>query len=266
MKLLERLDRIVRPVSIANLTQLIIGGQVLMLIFGASDPQILDQCTLVWDRVLEGQIWRLLTFLIIPISTSPIWLFFALYIFFLMGTSLERHWGVVRYNTFLWLGTVLTILAAAVVHDQPVTGGFLEGTVFLAFATYNPNFELRLFFVLPVQVKWLALLQVIGYSLALVSGPMPVRIMVLASIGNYLVFFAPAVLQYGQNLQRRAQWNARQYDPGNAPRHTCATCGVNSNTHPKMDFRYCSQCNNDYAYCEDHLRNHQHVVNQESDA
>ena len=260
MKFLDRLDRLVRPIAIPNLTVIIIVGQVLMLLASAGNGQLLDRAFLVWGKVFEGEVWRLITFLFVPITTSPIWLFFALYIFYIFGTSLERHWGMVRYNTFLWLGTVLTVAAAGLVHDWPVSGAFLEGTVFLAFATYNPNFELRLFFVLPVKVKYLAYLQAAGYMMALLVGDMATRVMVLASIGNYLVFFAPSVISRIYHFRRRMQWEARQYDPGDAPRHICATCGANSNSHPNMDFRYCSKCDGHYAYCEEHLRDHQHVT------
>lgn len=259
MKFLERLDRIVRPIAVPNLTVIIIAGQVLMLFASAGNPQLLSRAKLVWDDVLAGEVWRLITFFFVPPGMSVIFLLFFFLIFYWMGTSLEQFWGIVRYNTFLWLGAVLTLAAAAVVHDQPVTGAFLEGTVFLAFATYNPNVELRLFFVLPVKIKWLAWLQAIGYTMAFLAGPMSVRLMVLASIGNYLIFFAPSLFGRVKNLQRRMQWDARQYDRGSAPRHTCTTCGIDSNSHPRMDFRYCSQCDGEYAYCEQHLRNHQHV-------
>jgi hypothetical protein len=260
IKFLDRLDRIVRPIAVPNLTAVIIAGQALMLLAGKADPQLLSRATLVWDNVLAGEVWRLITFLFIPPSTNVLFLLFILYIFYLMGTSLEQYWGMLRYNTFLWLGTILTIAAAGVVHDSPVTGGFLEGTVFLAFATYNPNFELRLFFVLPIQIKWLAYLQAIGYAAAFLFGSMSVRLMVLASIGNYLVFFGPSVFQKVSNYRRRVKWDSRQYNPGKTARHTCVICGIDSNTDPDMDFRYCSKCAGQRAYCEQHLRNHEHVV------
>jgi hypothetical protein len=262
MKLLDRLDRIVRPIAIPNVTQLLIAGQVVMLIADLADrnANLMDRTPLVWEAVLNGEVWRLLTFLFVPFSPSPIWLFFACYIFYLFGLSLQAIWGYVRYNAFLWLGVLLTVAAAAFTRDQPVTGHFLYMTVFLAFATYNPDFELRLFFVLPVKVKYLAYLQVAFYLMALISGPMMVRVMVLASVGNYLVFFAPMLFQRVKNTQRKIQWESKQYKPSEQPRHVCATCGINSNTHPKMDFRYCSRCDGEKAYCEDHLRNHPHVT------
>ncbi len=251
---------LVRPIAIPNLTVVIIVGQVLLFIFGSADRRLLERATLVWDRVLEGEVWRLITFMIVPPTMSPIFLLFALYLFHLMGTALEQIWGNVRYNVFFYLGYLFTLAAAAIAHDQSFVGGFLQGSVFLAFATYNPRFELRLFFVLPVQIRWLAYLQVFGYAVAFVGGSLATRLMVLASIGNYLIFFGPMLFDRIKSFRRRVDWSSRQYKPGNAPRHTCAVCGVNSNTNPEMDFRYCSKCNGELAYCEEHLRNHEHVT------
>jgi hypothetical protein len=260
MKLFERLDRWVRPIAIPNLTMAIIVGQVLMFLACAATPGLIERAALVWDRVLEGEVWRLITFMIVPPTMSPIFLLFALYLFHLMGTSLEQTWGNVRYNLYFYVGFVLTLAAAAISHSQPVVGAFVQGSVFLAFATYYPRFELRLFFVLPVQIRWLAYLQALGYAVAFLGGPLSVKLMVLASIGNYLLFFGPMLFERIRSYRRKAAWSSRQFSTGNAPRHTCASCGVNSNSHPEMDFRYCSKCNGDLAYCEEHLRNHEHIA------
>ena len=202
MKFLDLLDRVVRPIAIPNLTQIIIGGQAIMFLAGMTDPALVNRATLVWSQVLQGEVWRLVTFLIIPVSFSPLWLFFALYIFYMFGTALEQHWGVVRYNTFLMLGAILTTAAAAFVPNAEVVGTFLYGTVFLAFATYNPDFTLNLFFVLPVKVKWLAWLQAAGYGLAFLAGGMAEKMLVLASIGNYLIFFAPNAIAWFKHRQQ----------------------------------------------------------------
>ena len=237
----------------------IIGGQLLMFVASLNDNTLLARAALVWDLVLAGQVWRLLTFFFIPFTRDPIFLVFAYLIFYMMGNALESYWGVVRYNVFLWLGAVLTIAAAGVVHDQGVSASFVQGTVFLAFATVNPDFELRIFFVLPVKVKWLALIQVVGYLLAMLGGTWSVTLMVLASVGNYLAFFGPGLLGQLRNTARRAKWQRQQLDTAATPRHTCTSCGVNSTTDPKMEFRYCSQCDGEHAYCTEHISNHEHI-------
>ncbi len=263
--MLDRLDRIVRPIAVPNLTMFIIGGQLLMFLASLNDPTLLGngdtpgRALLVWDLVLTGEVWRLLTFFFVPFTRDPIFLLFAYLIFYMMGNALEASWGVVRYNVFLWLGAVLTIAAAGIVRNQPFDASFLQGTVFLAFATMNPDFELRLFFVLPVKVKWLAVFQVAGYVLVMLGGKWSDTLMVLAAVGNYLIFFGPGLLGRVRNTARRAKWERQQLDISAAPRHTCTTCGVDSNLDPKMEFRYCSQCDGEHAYCMQHLRDHQHV-------
>ena len=240
----------------------IIAGQLLMLFASMNDNTLRERSMLVWDEVLAGEVWRLLTFFFVPPTTDLIFLIFAYLIFYMMGNALEAYWGVVRYNAFLLLGAILTMAGAGICHDQPVSGAFLQGTVFLAFATINPEFELRLFFVLPVKVKWLAMIQGLGYALALLAGLWSTRLMVLASVGNYLIFFGPALFVKVRNDRRRVQWDKRQSQADAVPRHTCSTCGVNSRSDPKMDFRYCSKCAGTNAYCEAHIRNHQHVVGE----
>jgi len=264
MKLFDRLDRVVRPIVIPNLTMVIIVMQVIVFLASAGDPKLLDRAALTWTAVLAGEVWRLITFVMIPPTTSPLFLLFALYLFHLMGTALEQTWGTIRYNLFFYLGYILTIAAAAFSPQEPAVGLFLQGSIFLAFATYFPRFELRLFFILPVQIRWLAYLQALGYGLAIVGGPPQVKLMTIAALGNYILFFAPMLWTKAKATQRKIEWQAKQKKVNpNQPRHTCATCGVNSNQSPEMEFRYCSKCGGELAYCSDHLRDHEH---RESDS
>ena len=96
---LERLDRIVRPIAVPNLTMFIIGGQLLMFLASLNDPTLLGngeapgRALLVWDLVLTGEVWRLLTFFFVPFTRDPIFLLFAYLIFYMMGNALEAYWG-----------------------------------------------------------------------------------------------------------------------------------------------------------------------------
>ena len=48
--------------------------------------------------LLRGQVWRLVTFLFLPPSSSPLWILFNLYFYCLLGRGLEQQWGVFRFN------------------------------------------------------------------------------------------------------------------------------------------------------------------------
>ena len=48
----------------------------------------------------------------------------------------------------------------------------------------------------------------------------------------------------------------------NMPRHKCAICGRTEKDSPELEFRYCSKCEGNYEYCQDHLFTHEHVKKQ----
>ena len=148
MKILDTIDRIVRPIAIPNLTEVLVFGQVGTFLLTMLEPAFAEQLPLVWSKVFEGEVWRLVTFVFFP----PAWgllVIFYFYIFMMLGKSLENHWGIVRFNAYFYLGALFTLLAGLVVPDYPVTGLYFESTVFLAFATLNPNFEFLIMFVIP---------------------------------------------------------------------------------------------------------------------
>jgi hypothetical protein len=196
--------------------------------------------------------------------TDAIFLAFGLYMFYLMGSALEHFWGEFHFNAYIFIGWALTTAVAFVVPGAYATNTFIAGSVFLAFAWLNPDFELLIFFILPVKIKWLALLQWLFYGFYLVVGSWSLRLMILASIGNFLIFFSRDLLLRAGSGRRRAVQHARQY--GNEsddaePRHRCHKCGKTDLTHPQMEFRYCSKCAGEECYCSEHIANHEHTVN-----
>jgi len=168
-------------------------------------------------------------------------------------------WGTFRYNVFLLVGYVATVGAAFLVPDAPASILFLEGSVFLAFAYLYPDFRLYIMFVLPVRIKWLALLTWIGYFLVILSGNLIAIVMIFASVANFFVFFGRDILRRARSGRRLMRDQAARSASRAKPRHRCTICGITNQTHPDMDFRYCSKCAGSPCYCEEHLRNHQHV-------
>src|SRR5512135_659465 len=189
MSLLNKLERKLRRYAVPNVTLYLIIGQALFFLFAISGRFILERVVLIPDRVMMGEWWRLITFLFIPPLTNPIFAFFAWYLFYLMGSALEGHWGAFRYNLFLLIGYLVTVAAAFLFPWSAATNLFIGGSVFLAFAYLYPEFEILIFFILPVKIKWLALLTWIGYGYQLIAGSWGTRLQVLASVSNFLIFF-----------------------------------------------------------------------------
>lgn len=261
--MLDKLERRFGRFAIPNLTVILIAGQVVAYLAVQVNPESYSRIVLIPQEVLNGQFYRLLTFLFQPPGMMPIFAFFFFYLFYLMGTALEYQWGTFRYNIFLLIGYLATVASSFLTPHAVVTNIFLEGTVFLAFAYLNPSFELRLFLILPVQIRWLAMLAWIVFAMNLASGTWTVRIQVTAAVLNFFVFFGRDIYYRVKSGRRQMARKAQQLASTRKEPdyfHICAVCGLTDKADPSMDFRYCSQCSGNEAYCSEHLKNHEHTV------
>jgi len=258
MSLLDKLERKLRRYAISNVTLYLIIGQVLFFLFAISGRFVLERVVLIPDRVLMGEWWRLITFLFIPPLTNPIFAFFAWYLFYLMGSALESHWGAFRYNLFLLIGYIVTVAVSFIMPLYPATNLFIGGSVFLAFAFLFPDFQLYIFFIIPIKIKWLAFITWIGYAYELLVGSWSIRLLVLASITNYFLFFGKDIIWRMKTGSRRMTMQVQRYAATKEPFHKCTICGITDLSHPQMEFRYCSECGG-LGYCTDHIMKHEHV-------
>jgi hypothetical protein len=258
MSLLDSLEKKLRRYAVRNVTLYLILGQVLFFVFALSGRFILERVLLIPDRVLAGEWWRLITFLFIPPLTNPIFAFFAWYMFYLMGNALEGRWGAFRYNLFLLVGYVVTVAVTFLFPFSAATNIFIGGSVFLAFAWLYPEFQIYIFFIIPVRMKWLALLTWLGYGYEMIVGSWHTRLLVLASISNFLLFFGRDILWRMKTGKRAMTTQAKQFSGRKEAFHTCASCGITDLSHPRMEFRYCSECGG-LGYCKDHIFAHEHV-------
>lgn len=265
MDLISKLEKRFGSWAIPHLALYIIAiqaiGVVLLLTNRAEE---LDLILYGSGVVNSGQWWRLLSFLMMPTTLSPIWLFFAFYIFYMIGNALERQWGAFRFNLFILNGYLLTVVMAFINQGVVITNTYFLGCVFLAFATLFPNIEFRLFFILPVKVKWLGWLTVALYVYALfipANGPgasliLGNKLCIIAALTNYLLFFGRDFLNNFKAGKRRKAFQTEQAVAADQPRHVCHSCGISDKNDPTADFRYCSTCGE--CFCKEHIRNHDH--------
>jgi hypothetical protein len=258
MNLLDKLERKFRRFAVSNVTIYLILGQAMFFILHLSGRFILERAVLIPELVLAGEWWRLITFLFIPPLTNPLFAFFAWYLFYLMGGSLEGHWGAFRYNVFLLTGYIVTVAVSFLFPFNAASNIFIGGSVFLAFAALFPEFQIYIFFILPVKMKWLALLTWIGYAYQLIVGSWPTRLLVLASISNFLLFFGRDILWRMKTGNRHMVTKVREVSRKKETFHRCTICGITDQSHPGMEFRYCPECNG-LGYCKDHIMNHDHM-------
>jgi hypothetical protein len=258
--LLDKLDRKFGRFAIRQLMVYIVGINGLVYLLSLANPES-NAISKLWldpHLVLQGEVWRLFTFVFIPPQASIFWIFFILYFYYIVGTGLEHEWGGFKFNIYYFTGMAATAAAAFIV-GQGATALYLNLSLFLAFAYIYPNFEILLFFVVPVKVKYLAWLNWFFIGFTVLTAPLPAKVAATVSVLNYFLFFGKDIFTATSNYQRRRDFRARSTAPQKKTIHKCTICGMTENDDITMEFRYCSQCEGDHEYCMPHLKTHEHV-------
>jgi hypothetical protein len=259
MKLFTKLERKFGDYAIPNITLYLIAFQGFTFFISLTKPEYISKLVLSHDALFAGQWWRLLTLLVMPPPLHPVFLIFYLFIYYMIGTTLETRWGTFRYNIYILVGYIATALVV-LIPGAVVSNVYLMESIFLAFAWLYPDFEFLIFFILPVKVKWLGLIGWIFYAYAFFDGNWITKAEVAAGSLNFLLFFHTDLIDWITTSNRRLKGRmiqARAQEP-KPPMHVCAACGVTDQSDRKMEFRYCPLCTGTPAYCINHIENHQH--------
>ncbi len=248
----DHLERRFGRFAIPGITRGIVALQALVFVLVAINPAFAQALVLDPGAIRQGEIWRLVSYIFLPRTTSIIWIIFALYILWMVGDALEQAWGAFKLNLYILLG-IFWMAVAALVFSAPADGLIFWTSLFFAFATLFPNYTFLLFFILPVKVKWLALFSA-GFLLLQALGPSgPLRASVAAIVVTYLCFFGGFWLHTFRNRAevkaRRARFEAAKL-PEDATLHRCRTCGRTEVSDPRLDFRVAADGE---EYCAEHL-------------
>lgn len=268
------LERKFGKYAISNLMYYVVIINIAGTLIGYINPGIYVYfLSLDFDRIFHGQVWRFVTFILEPSVSSMMdvfWLGIELYLYYMIGTALERAWGAFRFNMYYFSGIILTILGSLLVYL--VTGNsisigldYVYQAMFLAFAALYPDMQLMLFFILPIKVKWLGIIYGVMMGLdvirLLASGGYAYAFCILIAMGNFLLFFLLTrnYRRISPKEVRRRQSFQREMRTSSGARHRCAICGRTEKDDPNLEFRFCSRCDGDYEYCMEHLFSHQHI-------
>lgn len=260
---------LMRYIVIANAALYILGlfdrsGMLYQVLF--MDPQ----------AVLHGQIWRLVSYVLIP-SSDGFWLIISLMFYYWLGESLERLWGSTKFTVYYVSGTLLTALASLLAYlidgiSVPIYGAvYVNTALFLAFALNYPDAMVNIYFIIPVKMKWLAALEGILYALSVVTA-IAARmwgqaLMPIVALLNLFVFFTPDFLRKADRVKAHTRPQAVQFRRAvkeqqrqKGYHHKCSVCGRTDTDYPDLQFRYCSKCAGYHCFCEDHIFNHTHFT------
>lgn len=250
--MMERLERWLGPYAIPGLVRYVVALNALVFLLVTMSPEYAGLLELNKSAMLRGEVWRVVTWVFLPETSSIFWILFYLMFTWWVGDLLESAWGTFRLNVYYFLGMLLCICSALIFG---ASGGnlFLNLSLFLAVATLTPNLEILVFFVLPVKIKWVAMFSLIFPAGIVLFGPLAMKMVVLMCLGNYLAFFGPAFVR-GAMDARQTQSRRRKFEeaklPTSATLHRCAVCGATEVSRPDADFRVTADGS---EYCEQHL-------------
>ena len=275
-----------RNKGIPNLMLYISIGTAIVYLLSMIDESATLYYALCFDRslILQGQIWRLFTYVFTYNAGSLLLMMVSLLCYFSLGKAMENLWGTFRFNLFYFTGIVLMDIFC-MLFGGAADVYYLNLSLFLGYATLYPNAHFLLFFIIPVKAWIFALfdlavtfLDVIRLSAA---GYIPYNLFPLIAIANYFLFFGKDVKNV---IPLSWQLNARRLFKKKSPKktgsvpfptagsyqattaavkeaytHKCTVCGRTDVTNPELEFRYCSRCSGYHCYCEDHISNHTHI-------
>lgn len=272
--------------AISNLSLYIIIAYVLGYVLSLTGT--LEVFALNPDKILHGQVWRIITWIVVPPSRLDFFTIIMLYFYYQLGTALERTWGAFRYNLYIFSGILFTILGAFILYAIVIANGgnpsdmgaiisngfstyYINLSIFLAFAAVYPNMQVLLMFVIPVKIKWMAYLDVIFLGYDFFTGGLAGKIAIVMSLLNFILFFF-STRDYRRinpkEIRRKREFKKATADirkfsdyagEKNITKHKCAVCGRTELSSDTLEFRFCSKCNGNYEYCSDHLYTHEHI-------
>lgn len=274
--------------GISNLMLFILGGNLIVYVMDMlSHYTFSSVLSFIPAAILQGQVWRLLSFIIVPESSGNM-IFFAitLYFYYFIGTQLEQQWGTARFNIFYFSGAFLSAVLGMIIGF--VYGGvnctfattsmyYVNMSLFFAFATLYPDMRVLLFFVIPVKIKWLAWADAAMFALevlrCLFMGQFFSALIPVIALLNYFAFFGVDILGKAQRTRSRVKHrtSAQTVNFKRAVKdtrqqrgylHKCCVCGRTDTDFPNLEFRYCSRCAGYRCYCADHINNHVHVTDE----
>ena len=279
MKMINKLERKFGRYAIKNLSLYLILGYVIGYLLLMFAPQVLSKLILVPAFVMQGEVWRLLTWVITPPELSvSIFTIIMLFFYYSIGNLLERSIGTFLYNLYIFGGMFLTMAGTMIAyilcqyvfhipmswdsHIYIVSSYYICLSLFLAVAACYPDMQVLLMFVIPVKVKWMGILDAILMVYTVIAGNLFTKFAVVASLLNFVLYFYRLHRSRisPKQMHRKAQFE-RKSNAGRAKvtRHKCAVCGRTEEDDPNLEFRFCSKCNGNYEYCQYHLFTHEHI-------
>lgn len=258
--------------GIKNLMMYISIANVAFWVLGAINRPFLSYLSFDAAAILHGQVWRLVTFMLYPPSTGLL-AFIAFYFYYWIGSTLEQYWGSGQFTIYFFSGVILTVLYGFLIYF--ITGSnvrldsqYIYLSMFFSFAALFPDMQVLFMYIIPIKMKYLAIVDAVFFALAVITNPFPVNLLPIVAVLNFFLFCGGDLLSHIRpNRSSRSTVNfrkesrrIRREQQSKLYTHKCAVCGRTDVDYPNLEFRYCSRCQGYHCFCIDHINNHIHFT------
>ena len=271
MRLIDRFCYKHPNFGIPNLMRYLTIANVVFWILGTANSVLLSYLRFDAGLIMQGQIWRLITFMVYPPSMGLL-AFLVFYFYYWMGTALEQVWGTAQFNIYLLIGWALTVIYGFLVYfigglRISIDAQYLYLSMFFSYAALFPDQTVLLFFFIPIKMKYMAIIDAVYFLAAVITNPFPVNLLPVVAVLNFFIFFSGTLLQRIPKKAsqstinfRKASQKIRREEREKLYHHKCAVCGRTDTDYPGLEFRYCSRCAGYHCFCSDHINNHIHFT------
>lgn len=225
MRWLYKLEYKYGKYCIKNLMTYIVAGMAIVYMLDA-----MLSFDLFWilsffrPAIFAGQIWRVVTFIFLPVSPqNPFLMIITLYCYYMLGNMLESIWGSFKFNVYYLIGFLATIFLGFLFPFGFVTNISLNSSLFLAIAAIMPDAEFKLFFMIPLKAKWIALLYFVfgvpgiinSFKAGFLFGIFSILLNAVC-LANFFLFFGRGLISAAKE-QLRIYNNRRNWNNHNKP-------------------------------------------------
>ncbi len=294
MNFLNKLERKFGKYAVPNLIKYLLIGYGIGYFIELFNPDLYTLLYLDPSLIMKGQVWRLFTWVLTTPQSFGFFTIFMFMFYYWIGTTLEHFWGTFRYNVYMLSGYLIMTLGSMIIYwiTLALNGGefgislymstyYINLASFLAFATLFPDMQVYFMMIIPIKIKWLAIADgvLLAYSclsyfsyylqsetLIAQTFYLSNAVAIILSVLNFIIFFFATrnMKRYSpKEMKRRHAYHQEVKRTHGIAKHKCAICGKTSESHPDTVFRFCSKCEGNYEYCEDHIFTHEHVKKQQ---
>lgn len=197
MSLLDKIERKCPWLGFSNLYMYMTAIFLLSLIMYVFNPFFyIFNLSLDVERILSGQVWRLVTFIFYPLSMSSsiILSLLLIYVYYSITKTLTMMWGNFKFNLYLLIGYVSLIVGAffsyfVLKENIYIVPTYSFFSIMMAFALSFPDAYFYLYFIIPIKAKYFAYLEIVLYVILFLSSGMANRVAIVCSAANVFIFF-----------------------------------------------------------------------------